>query len=83
MLSAAYECCAGGVWRYYVPISIVAVMLPTIWLLARPLAENHWSRAETAAWIAGLTALAAAAMTLLLDRLLGRRPGPRRLDRAS
>ncbi len=74
VLTAIYEGCAGGVWHYYVPISIVVVLMPAIWLLVRPLAENHWSRTESTTWIAGL-AMAAMAMTFALDRFLGRQPG--------
>jgi hypothetical protein len=75
LLSAAYECRASGVWHYYVPISIAVILLPTIWLLVRPLAEHRWTGVQTTEWIVGLT-VAAAAMTVALDRLLGRQPGP-------
>jgi uncharacterized membrane protein YhaH (DUF805 family) len=75
LLSAVYECRASGVWHYYVPIAIAVVLLPTIWLLVRPLAAHRWSGEETAAWIVGLS-VAAAGMTMALDRLLDRQTGP-------
>lgn len=59
-LSAANEFFACGMCRFSMPVSIVAVMVPTVWLLVAPLAANHWSPFETAAWLAGLTTLAAA-----------------------
>jgi hypothetical protein len=75
LLSAAYECRASGVWHYYVPISIAVILFPTICLLVRPLAGHRWSGTELAAWIVGPT-VAAAALTIALDRLFGRQPGP-------
>jgi hypothetical protein len=76
LLSAAYECRTGGAWRYYVPISIAVILFPTICLLVRPLVDDRWTAAEQAAWIVGPT-VAAALITVALDRLLGRQPGPR------
>ena len=75
ILSAGYEIRARAVWHYYVPISIAVILLPTIWLLVRPMAEHHWSGVESAEWIVGLT-VTAAALTIALDRLMGRQPGP-------
>ena len=74
LLSAAYECRGGAAWRFYLPISLALVLLPTVWLLVRPLAEHAWNRTEAAAWIGGLC-LAAIAMTVALDRLFAGRPG--------
>ncbi len=59
VLSATYECFATAAWRDDQPIAIALVLLPTIWSMARPLAENVWSKTETIAWLSGV-ALAAA-----------------------
>ncbi len=74
VLSAAYECCTTGPWRYYSPLAIVAVVLPAFWLLVRPLADNAWTGRETALWLCGI-GVATVMMTFALGRLLERRPG--------
>jgi hypothetical protein len=74
ILSAGYEVWSSGEWPYYVPLSITAVLIPITWLMAQPLAENAWSRAETARWITALT-VAVIALPLAWEKMLGRQTG--------
>ena len=61
VLSAAYEMLRRRRLRHYQTIAIVLVLLPTISSMARPLAENAWSKTETIAWQGGIALAAAAA----------------------